>query len=44
MERDITGQPEGLLEFGTASADTQGGLGQIIEPMGLWHKAGITDE
>lgn len=35
----------GLVELATASADTLGlPLGEIIEPMGFWHKAGISDE
>lgn len=34
-----------LIELGTASSDTLGlPLGEIIEPMGFWHKAGISDE
>jgi hypothetical protein len=46
MERndrqDVT--PAELIELGTASKDTLGALGEIIEPMGLWHKAGISEE
>lgn len=34
----------GLIELGTASRCTLGlPFGEIPEPMGFWHKAGITD-
>lgn len=34
-----------LVELGTASTETRGlPVGDIIEPMGFWHKAGISDE
>lgn len=34
-----------LVELGPASTETRGlPVGDIIEPMGFWHKAGISDE
>jgi len=33
-----------LTELGTASADTQGAMGETVEAVGLWHKIGISDE
>ena len=33
-----------VIELGTASTETLGALGEIVEPMGLWHKTGISDE
>jgi len=33
-----------IVDLGTASEVTQGGLGDMIEPTGLWHKTGISDE
>ena len=44
MERSKQPDGECVVELGIASCDTRGGLGEIIEPMGLWHKAGISDE
>lgn len=44
MERDDINSDGELVELGTASTDTLGSLGEIIEPMGLWHKTGISDE
>lgn len=33
-----------LVELGIASTETRGlPVGEIIEPMGLWHKAGISE-
>lgn len=43
MERDII-EDTATLELGTASLVTQGGMGEIIEPMGLWRRTGISDE
>lgn len=41
-ERD---ERSGLVELGTASTETRGlPVGDIIEPMGFWHKAGISPE
>jgi hypothetical protein len=37
-------EAEPLLELGTASTDTQGGLGDMVETMGLWHRTGIAEE
>lgn len=34
----------GLVELGTATVETMGALGDIIEPMGLWRRAGISDD
>jgi hypothetical protein len=44
MERDIIDEATTTHELGTVSVHTEGGMGDIIEPMGLWHKAGISDE
>jgi len=33
-----------LTELGTASADTEGAMGETVEAVGLWHKTGISDE
>ncbi len=35
---------EVVIELGTASTDTKGPLGDMIEPNGLWYKHGISDE
>lgn len=43
MERDRD-ETSAVIDLGTASTDTRGGVGDVIEPMGLWHKAGISDE
>ncbi|MBX3562695.1 MAG: benenodin family lasso peptide [Sphingomonas sp.] len=42
MEREDSAPA--IVDLGTASHVTQGGLGDMIEPTGLWHKAGISDE
>ena len=34
---------EPVIELGTASTDTKGPLGDMIETAGLWHKTGIAD-
>lgn len=44
MERVNEECPEALVELGTPSADTRGGMGDMIEAAGLWHKAGISDD
>ena len=33
-----------LTELGTASADTEGAMGETVEAVGLRHKTGISDE
>jgi hypothetical protein len=33
-----------LVELGTASTDTKGGMGHYVEPMGLWHRMAISDD
>jgi hypothetical protein len=34
-----------LVELGAATTATRGlPVGEVIEPMGFWHKAGISDE
>jgi hypothetical protein len=33
-----------LVELGTASTDTQGAAGHIMEPGGLWMKEGISQD
>ena len=43
MERDSI-EASAVIDLGTASADTKGPGGDIIEPIGMWHKTGITDE
>lgn len=43
MERDRTEDSREALELGVASVHTEGGMGEIIEPMGLWHRAGISE-
>jgi hypothetical protein len=43
MERDDDFD-QSVIELGTASTDTQGPLGDMIEPDGLWYKHGISDE
>ena len=40
MERD---NETPVIELGTASTDTRGPLGDMIEVAGLWHKTGIAD-
>jgi hypothetical protein len=42
MEREDL--ESGLTELGTASADTQGAMGETVEAVGLWHRTGISDE
>jgi hypothetical protein len=42
MEREET-EGTAAIELGTASLVTEGGMGDVIEAMGLWHKAGISD-
>jgi len=32
-----------LIDLGAASTETKGAFGVIIEPMGLWHRMGISD-
>lgn len=44
MERDIIEDTASALELGTASLVTEGAMGEIIEAMGLWNKAGISDD
>ena len=44
MERMKQESPESLVELGTASTDTQGGMGSIIEAAGLWHKIGLEED
>ena len=44
MERENTNTAAGLVELGSVSGETQGGMGDMIEPVGFWHKSGISDE
>jgi hypothetical protein len=44
MERDLIDDAVLMVELGTASQVTEGGMGDVIEPMGLWHKAGLSAE
>ena len=32
------------VELGSVSRDTEGGMGEILEPVGMWHKMGISDD
>ena len=41
FETDETGE---LVDLGTASTDTEGAMGRIVEPVGLWRHEGISDE
>lgn len=43
MERDKQATAD-LIELGSISGDTRGAMGEMIEPIGFWHKAGISDE
>lgn len=43
MDRNDVDLDTGLVELGIASTDTLGGLGDIIEPMGLWRKNGLSN-
>ena len=43
MEKLNEDRAESLVELGIASTDTRGPLGDMIEAVGLWHKAGIAD-
>jgi hypothetical protein len=39
------GRRSKLIELGIASRETRGlPVGDVIEPMGFWHKAGISAE
>jgi hypothetical protein len=44
MEREMIEEDGVLVELGQASLITEGGMGDVIEPMGLWHKAGLSSE
>lgn len=43
MDRSNEQESGQLTELGIASSDTRGPLGDMIEAVGLWHKAGIAD-
>lgn len=42
MERD--NDTPATVELGSVSTDTRGAMGEMIEPIGFWHMAGIEDE
>jgi hypothetical protein len=44
MERDSNMTPTGLIDLGSVSDETQGPMGDMLEPIGFWHKFGISDE
>ena len=41
MEREDSTTPIGLIELASVSSETRGGMGEMIETVGLWHKMGI---
>ena len=43
MEREEQA-PADLIELGSISGETKGAMGEMIEPIGFWHKAGISEE
>lgn len=44
MERNDDSKRFELIELGSVSGETQGPMGNMLEPIGFWHKAGISDE
>jgi len=44
MERDDKTMAADLIDLGSVSGETQGPMGDMLEPIGFWHKAGISDE
>jgi hypothetical protein len=44
MERANEKEAGTLIELGSASTDTKGGMGDHVEAAGLWRKMGISDE
>ena len=44
MDHDRDNEAKALIELGVASTDTRGAFGEMIEPMGLWHKTGFNGE
>ncbi|MDT9599874.1 benenodin family lasso peptide [Sphingosinicella rhizophila] len=44
MERDTKTAPADLIDLGSVSTDTQGPIGDMLEPIGFWHKSGISND
>lgn len=44
MERDNKTLAPDLIDLGSVSAETQGPIGEMLEPIGFWHKSGISAE
>lgn len=44
MEREHVTTSADLIELGSVSDQTQGAMGEMIEPIGFWHRTGISDQ
>ena len=44
MKRDNKAMAADLIDLGSVCAETQGPIGDMLEPIGFWHKSGISDE
>lgn len=44
MERDNSTMAADLIELGSVSGETHGPMGDMLEPIGFWHRTGISDD
>lgn len=44
MERDNSTMAVDLIELGSVSGETHGPMGEMLEPIGFWHKFGISND